>query len=209
MKVRDQQVTTGRHLQCEGKPRYFDTECLKMKRRKRVLERKLRKYPTTENEVKFESCLSEYYEILNLKRCNFLSQRLNDSASKIRYLTFDEIFKRKTAVLPEFDDAQKLADNFNIFFAEKVKTISATFGSKTWKPVTTNAFVWEEFNQVTSLEIKQTCTEISNSTSNNDIVPTNQYSVFCLTDKQHFIKWHFPNVSQGRHSQASPQKRRR
>ena len=144
-----------------------------MKRRKRVLERKLRKYPTKETEVKFESFLSEYYEILDIKRCNFLSQRLNDSASKIRYLTFDEIFKRKTAALPEFNDAQKLADNVNIFFAEKVTSISATFGSKTWEPVTTKASVWEEFNQVTNLEVKHTYREISNSTSNNDIVTTN------------------------------------
>ena len=130
MKVRDQQVTTGSHLQCEGKPRYFDNEYLKMKRRKRVLEQKLRKYLTSETEVKFESCLSEYYETLNLNRCNFLSQRLNDSASKIRYLTFDEIFKRKTAALAQFNDAQKLADNFNIFFAEKAKSVFATLGRK-------------------------------------------------------------------------------
>ena len=60
-----------------------------------------------------------------------------------------------------------------IFSLKSFKSISAFFRLKTWESVTTKAFVWVKFNPVTSLEVKYTCREISKSTSNNDMAPTN------------------------------------
>ena len=92
--ARDQIVPFKRFLVHTDCPRYFDSECVKAKRRKRKLERTLKKYPSTENEVRFESHLYFYRDLLKEKRDGFLSKRLQNESSKLRYLTFDELFKR-------------------------------------------------------------------------------------------------------------------
>ena len=93
--VRDQIVPFKRFPVHSDRPLYFDSECVKAKCRKRKLERTLKKYPSTENEVRLESHLYFYRDLLKEKRDGFLSQRLQNESNNLRYLTFDELFKRK------------------------------------------------------------------------------------------------------------------
>ena len=82
------------------RPRYFDSDCVKAKRRKRKLDRTLKKYPSTGNEVRLESHLYFYRDLLKEKRDGFLSQRLQNESNKLRYLTSMKCSEEKSTNSP-------------------------------------------------------------------------------------------------------------
>ena len=168
-----------RSVQKYNKPRYFDDECIQSKRLKRKFERNFKKNPSTENEVRFESHLVSYYDLLCKKRSEYLTSRLNSDKSRIRFMTFDQIFKRKEKILPDSTDHTKLANDFNSFFVDKVEKVRSSIDSHLVLVLLDKSFNhWKSFQTVTSEETESIVTKVSNSTSPNDFAPAVFFKYF-------------------------------
>ena len=175
--VRDKLVPFKRFLVLSNRPRYFDDECIKAKHLKRKLERAWRKMRSTESEVRLQSHLCNYRELLKLKRANYLSQQLSEKSRKLRFLTFDELFRKKIYKLPKNENPTALAHRFCNFFREKVSTLLQNFDNTTLEIEATCKSSFSSFMLVSSSDLRLTLNKISNSTAPHDIIPTHVLKV--------------------------------
>ena len=168
--VRDKLVPFKRFLVLSNRPRYFDDEYIKAKHLNRKLERAWRKMRSTESEIRLQIHLCDYRELLKLKRDNYLSQQLSEKSSKLRFLTFEELFRRKIYKLPKNENPTTLAHRFCNFFREKFSSLLQNFDITTLEIEATCKFSFSSFMFVSSSDLRLTLNKISNSTAPHDII---------------------------------------
>ena len=161
--VRDKLFPFKRFLVLSNRPRYFDDECIKAKHLKRKLERAWRKMRSTESEVRLQSIT--------------IDQQLSEKSSKLRFLTFDELFRRKIYKLPKNENPTTLAHRFCNFFREKVSTLLQNFDNTTLEIEATCKSSFSSFMLVSSSDLSLTLNKISNSTAPHDVIPTHVLKV--------------------------------
>ena len=175
--VRDKLKPFKKFLVLSSRPRCFDDECIKAKHLKRKLERAWRKMRSTESEVRLQSHLCDYRELLKLRRDNCLSQKLSEKSSKLRFLTFHELFRRKIFKLTKNENPTTLAHRFCNFFREKVSTLLQNFDNTLLEIEATCKSSFSSFMSVSSSDLRLTLNKISNSTAPHDIIPTHVLKV--------------------------------
>ena len=170
--VRNKLVPFKRFLVLSNRLRYIGDECIKAKHLKRKLERACRKIRSTESEVRLQSHLCDYRELLKLKRDHYLSQQLSEKSSKLRFLTSDELFRRKIYKLPKNEIPTSLAHRFCNFFREKFSTLLQNFDNTTLEIEATCKSSFSSLMLISSSDLRLTLNKISNSTAPHDIIPT-------------------------------------
>ena len=143
----------------------------------------MKKYPSTENEVRLESHLHFYRDLLKEKRAGFLSQRLQNESNKLRYLTFDELFKGKFNKLPNYQNPIVLSRDCNEFFQQKVTSLIQRFDNSIPFSEPTCQHHWSEFLLLSQLEVERSLNRVSNSTAPH-VVPAVllKFLINCFSD---------------------------
>ena len=128
----------------------------------------MKKYPSTENEVRLESHLYFYRDLLKEKRDGFLSQRLQNEINKLGCLTFDELLKRKVNKVPNYQNPIVLSRDFQ----QKVTRLIQRFEKSIPFFEPTCHHHWSEFSLLSrQLEVERSLNRLSNSTATHDVVP--------------------------------------
>jgi hypothetical protein len=150
------------------------------KRLRRRCERVYRSSPTPISKQQFDKATSDYFALLNSKRVQHVSSKLESSNVKSRFKMFNELLGKPARVLPTVErDDLILANKFNKFFADKVDTIcnGIPTGAAIEFPVLASSEL-SQFELVSSDEICLVAKGISSSSSPSDIMPTKVFKSF-------------------------------
>ena len=150
-----------------------------MKRKKRQLERRLKKNRTTFNEVAYESHVTSYHDLLTEKRNNYFKENLSAISVKQKFVTLDSLLKHTLEQYPNHESKVDLANNFNNFFIEKVNKIYQTIpiGQLELIPSADNS--WNEFSLLNKDTVTSCLRNLSTSSSFNDPMPAKYLREFC------------------------------
>ena len=83
---RSEIVTVKKKISRDGKPRYYDAECEREKRKKRKLEREVRKNDTPENREAYRAQVAYYRSVLSIKRNDFYTLNFSSKSSKMIFI---------------------------------------------------------------------------------------------------------------------------
>ena len=184
IKSRDLNVPKMTFRSRHGRPKYFDHECEQMKRKKRLLERRLKKSRTTFNEVAYESHLADYHDLLTSKRNNYFIENLSKISVKQKFLTLDSLLKHTLEQLPSHKCKKDLANDFNNYFQQKIEDIYKAIPSVELQLLSSADSTWNDFNLVTNDMITECLNSLSISSSFNDPMPAKLLNGFCRLNVQ-------------------------
>ena len=165
---------------------WFDSEYKKQRSLRRKAERKWRKTRDERDEIFFREAEERTLEMINFKKQQYYRTKIEDANGDPRmiYQVVNQEFDRKCQPpLPDAEDLEKLAQDFNNFFIEKIKKIRENFSfidpnHVAASDVLPNAIVFSqegylnEFEVCTVEELKDIIKESGIKCAPTDFLPT-------------------------------------
>ena len=185
---RSEIVTVKKKISRDGKPRYYDAECEREKRKKRKLERDVRKHDTPENREAYRAQVASYRSVLSIKRNDFYTLNFSSKSSKIIFYCLNELMNHKNDTLPVNSSTFDLANRFNIFFKKKVNDIVDELPktNSSLDCTSNDLVVWSEFASIFPIDLLDVLDDLRTSESPVDIIPTRFLKGFIAVNIQFF-----------------------
>ena len=185
---RSEIVTVKKKISRDGKPRYYDAECEREKRKKRKLERNVRKHDTPENREAYRAQVAYYRSVLSIKRNDFYTLNFSSKSSKMIFYCLNELMIHKNDTLPVNSSTFDLANRFNIFFKKKVNDIVDELPktNSSLDCTSNDLVVWCEFASIFPIDLLDVLDDLRTSESPVDIIPTRFLKGFIAENIQFF-----------------------
>ena len=154
---------------------WFDQEYQNMRKKRRAAEKKYRRTKSENDKKMFVSLRKETTKLASSKKRGFYSEKIDKcSSTKDLFGCINQLTDNtKVSVLPQHDSSVDLANDFNVFFQEKISDIRKAFPS--YSPSKENSTykgeILSRFRPVTEEEIKGIVSKFGIKCSPEDPVP--------------------------------------
>ena len=158
------------------------------KKKKRKLEREVRKHDTPENREAYRAQVAYYRSVLSIKRNDFYTLNFSSKISKMIFYCLNELMNYKNDTLPVNSSTFDLAVRFNIFFKRKVNDIVDELPktNSSLDCTSNDLVVWSEFASVFPINLLDVLDDLRTSESPVDIIPTRFLKDFIAENIQFF-----------------------
>lgn len=150
------------------RPGWMDYQYINARAERRKLERTYKRTGLSSDKKKYENQRDYCIELVHSKRSNFFSNRIQkcNGNQKALFNAFSDFcdYKTKTRILPESSSDIDSANDFNVYFTNKVQTIHQSIKNST--------------KYVDSTEDRMNCKGQTNTSPENDTENTNVLSTF-------------------------------
>ena len=162
-----------------GQPVWLDQEYKKARATRRKLEKVWKKNRSEEHRVKYMEQKQVCAEMVLTKQTNHYSKIISEAGNcqkSLFRIANDLLDKTKEKVLPSYSDPEKLANEFNEYFVEKVKKIRKSIpettsnGNHYSRPFT--GIRMNEFKLVTEEDVKKVLQQSGIKTCMEDPIPS-------------------------------------
>lgn len=162
-------------IQRAPKP-WFNENLQQLKQKVRKSERTWRLYGKTDPYESYKAIRKEYNLEIKRQKRNTLSEKIENAKGdcKTLYRLVMELTGTKSEnPLPQGKSSDTLAEQFADFFMEKISKIRQSLSElQDFKPQVKDVQNFEEFTELTQVEVKRLISELNTTSSELDILPT-------------------------------------
>jgi hypothetical protein len=157
---------------------WYTEEVREAKRVKRRLERKMTKSNLEIDKQLYKEQCKTYQKVIEKSKCQFYQAKISESDDKDLFRCVNKLCSPSSGqTLPDHAFAKTLANNFGVFFHEKVKSISDTLNGTVAPKISvetseTHSSQFTEFAEVSEDTVLRMITKSASTTCDLDPLPT-------------------------------------